>query len=36
MHEKISLSPHIGASTLEAQERVGIDLANQINNLLNG
>ena len=25
-----SLSPHIGASTLEAQERVGIELAERI------
>lgn len=30
MHDKISLSPHIGASTLEAQDRIGIELANQI------
>lgn len=30
MHDKISLSPHIGGSTLEAQERIGIELANQI------
>ncbi len=30
MHDKISLSPHIGASTLEAQERIGMELANQI------
>ncbi len=29
-HEKISLSPHIGASTDEAQERIGISLAEQI------
>lgn len=27
-----SFSPHIGASTLEAQEKIGIELANQINN----
>jgi D-3-phosphoglycerate dehydrogenase / 2-oxoglutarate reductase len=26
----VSLTPHIGASTLEAQERVGIELANKI------
>ena len=36
MNEHISLSPHIGASTLEAQERIGVELADQINNLLNG
>ena len=30
MHDKISLSPHIGASTIEAQERIGLELANQI------
>ncbi|MEZ5067236.1 MAG: NAD(P)-dependent oxidoreductase [Bacteroidia bacterium] len=26
-NEKISLSPHIGGSTKEAQERIGIELA---------
>lgn len=36
MHENIALSPHIGASTKEAQQRIGIELAEQINNLLNG
>ena len=30
MHPKISLTPHIGATTLEAQDRIGIELANQI------
>ena len=30
MHPKISLTPHIGAATLEAQERIGNDLAKQI------
>src|SRR5690606_14575329 len=30
MHPQISLSPHIGASTLEAQDRVGLELAEQI------
>lgn len=30
MDQRISLSPHIGASTLEAQERIGIELAEQI------
>jgi len=29
-HKKISLTPHIGASTNEAQERIGIELANLI------
>jgi D-3-phosphoglycerate dehydrogenase len=35
MHPKISLTPHIGAATNEAQDRIGEELANQINNLLN-
>src|SRR5690606_24090050 len=26
-HPKISLTPHIGAATLEAQERIGVELA---------
>jgi len=30
MHEKLSLSPHIGAATEEAQDRIGIELAEQI------
>lgn len=30
MHPKVSLSPHIGASTLEAQDRIGLKLAEQI------
>lgn len=30
MHPHISLSPHIGASTIEAQERIGDELAEQI------
>ena len=30
MNEQISLSPHIGSSTNEAQERIGIELAEQI------
>ncbi len=34
-HPKISLSPHIGASTNEAQEKIGIELANQIIEVLN-
>jgi len=29
-HPKISLTPHIGASTNEAQERIGLELANLI------
>ena len=35
MNDYLSLSPHIGASTLEAQERIGVELAKQINALLN-
>ena len=35
MHPKISLSPHIGASTIEAQDRIGLELADQIVTLLN-
>ncbi len=34
MHSKISLSPHIGAATLEAQDRIGTELAEQIISLL--
>jgi len=34
MHPNISLTPHIGAATIEAQERIGEELATQINNLL--
>ncbi|MEN1785778.1 MAG: D-2-hydroxyacid dehydrogenase [Bacteroidota bacterium] len=34
MHPKISLSPHIGGSTLEAQDRISIELATQIIKLL--
>ncbi|HLW31623.1 MAG TPA: D-2-hydroxyacid dehydrogenase [Aequorivita sp.] len=34
MHDKISLSPHIGSATLEAQERIGTELAEQIISLL--
>tara|TARA_R110002051_G_scaffold79221_2_gene142982 strand:- start:2851 stop:3801 length:951 start_codon:yes stop_codon:yes gene_type:complete len=30
MHPQISLTPHIGGSTIEAQERIGIELANLI------
>ncbi len=32
MHEKISLSPHIGGSTIEAQDRIGLELAKKIIN----
>ncbi len=34
MHPKISLTPHIGAATNEAQGRIGLELANQIIELL--
>ncbi len=34
MHPKISLSPHVGGSTVEAQERIGIELAKKIINSL--
>ncbi|GAA0871038.1 D-2-hydroxyacid dehydrogenase [Gangjinia marincola] len=30
MHPKISLTPHIGAATNEAQDRIGVELADQI------
>lgn len=30
MHPKLSLSPHIGGSTIDAQQRIGADLAQQI------
>jgi D-3-phosphoglycerate dehydrogenase len=30
MHPNVSLSPHTGASTLEAQERIGIEIATKI------
>lgn len=33
-HENTSVSPHIGGSTVEAQERVGIEIAERINNAL--
>ncbi len=29
-HAKISMSPHIGGSTREAQERIGIELAEKV------
>jgi len=34
MHPKVSLTPHIGAATSEAQDRIGIELANQIISLV--
>lgn len=34
MNGRISLTPHIGASTNEAQERIGVELAEQIISLL--
>lgn len=34
MHPSISLTPHIGAATGEAQDRIGLELANQIISLL--
>ena len=34
MHPKVSLTPHIGAATMEAQDRIGIELAEQIIGLL--
>ena len=33
-HPNISLTPHIGAATLEAQERIGVELAEKIISLL--
>ncbi|MGB3774986.1 MAG: D-2-hydroxyacid dehydrogenase [Leeuwenhoekiella sp.] len=35
MNPKVSLSPHIGAATNEAQDRIGLELADQIKSLLN-
>lgn len=34
MHPQISLTPHIGAATNEAQDRIGTELAAQIVTLL--
>lgn len=34
MNERISLTPHIGAATLEAQDRIGKELAEQIISIL--
>ena len=35
-HPKISLTPHTGASTIEAQDRIGVSLAEQIISILQG
>ena len=34
MHHKVSLTPHIGAATKEAQDRIGTELADQIHAIL--
>ena len=34
MHNAISMTPHIGAATNEAQDRIGIELADKINDIL--
>ena len=34
MHPKVSLTPHIGAATGEAQDRIGEELAQQIHEIL--
>ena len=34
MNPKISLSPHIGGSTIEAQQRIGLELAQKVINSL--
>ena len=34
MHSKISLTPHIGAATTPAQDRIGTELASQIATIL--
>ena len=35
MNPELSLTPHIGAATIETQDRIGMELAHQIINLLN-
>ena len=30
MHEQISLTPHIGASTTDAQDKIGTEMAQNI------
>jgi len=34
MNPELSLTPHIGGGTIEAQDRIGIELANKIIDLL--
>ena len=34
MNSNISLTPHIGAATNEAQDRIGVELADKINEIL--
>ena len=34
MNPRVSITPHIGAATTEAQDRIGIELANQIISLV--
>ena len=34
MHPKVSLTPHIGAATTQAQQRIGSELAAQIISIL--
>jgi D-3-phosphoglycerate dehydrogenase len=29
-HPRVSVTPHIGASTVEAQERVGVEIAHKV------
>jgi D-3-phosphoglycerate dehydrogenase len=36
MNPYVSLTPHVGASTDEAQERIGLELASQITSILKG
>ena len=35
LNDKISITPHIGAATLEAQDRIGTELADKIINFYN-
>ena len=34
MNSNVSLTPHIGAATVEAQDRIGVELADKINDIL--
>ena len=34
MNPNVSLTPHIGAATSEAQDRIGVELAEKINEIL--